>query len=166
MVVIEKNDGIQSSLWCLYALPTSEFIPEQLVMPSQTQAIRFVQHMLLKQFEEFFRLFGLCINRVQRASNNLPWRIGIPRESFPIERFLFPAVIDAGQDLVLPVAGDHLEENAAAIALEVFAIELDEGVFASGQTGAGRNARHGLEMDAAHFALGDFRQDGMDRVFT
>jgi len=28
-------------------------------MPSQTQAIGFVQHVPLKQFQQFFRMFGL-----------------------------------------------------------------------------------------------------------
>ena len=140
----------------------AEFIAEQLVMPSQTQAIRLIEHVLLKQFQQFFRMFGLLIDRIERASDDLPRRIGIIRHSFAIERFLFPPAIDAGKNPVFEVPGEHLDEGTAAIALEVWAVELDEGIFAGGQPGAGRHAWHGLEMDAAHFALGDFRQDGME----
>ena len=131
-------------------------------MPSQTQAVDFVQHVPLKQFQQFFRMFGLLIYRIERASDDLPRRIGIVRHSFAIERFLFPPVIDAGKNLVLTVPSDHLQEHAAAIAIQVFTVKLDKGVFAGGQAGAGRHAGHSLKMDAADFALGDFRQHGME----
>jgi len=136
----------------------AEFIAEQLVMPSQTQAIGCVQHVSLKQFQQFFRMFGLLIYRIERASDDLPRRIRIPGHS--VERFLFPPAIDAGKNLVLTMPGDHLQEDTAAIALEVFAVK--PGVFAGGQAGAGRHAGHGLKMDAADFALGNFRQHGME----
>ena len=60
--------------------------------------------------------------------------------------------------MVLSVAGDHLEENAAAIALEVFAVKLEKGVFARGQAGSGRHAGHRSKMNAANLALGKFGQ--------
>src|SRR5436309_3629244 len=107
-------------------------------------------------------MFGLLIYRIERGSDDLPRRIGIVRHSFAIERFLFPPVIDAGKNLVLMVPSDHLEEDTATIAVEVIAVKLDKGVFAGGQAGAGRHAGHSLKMDAADFALGDFRQHGME----
>jgi hypothetical protein len=132
-------------------------------MPSQTQAISFVQHVQLKQFAQFFRMFGLFIYRIERASDDLPRRIRIPGDAFAIERFLFPPVIDAGKNLVLTVPGDHLQEGTATIALKVFAVKLDKGVFAGGKAGAGRHAGNGLKMDAADFALGDFREQRVER---
>src|SRR3989442_12406520 len=102
-------------------------------MPTQTQAIGFVQHVPLKLCQQFFRMFGLLIDRIERASDDLPRRIRIVRHSFAIERFLFPPAIDAGKNLVFEVPGENLDEGTAAIALEVWAVEFDKGVFASGQ---------------------------------
>ena len=52
-----------------------QFLPKQLVMPSQTQAIGLVEHVPLKQFQQRFRMFGLLIDRIERASDDLPRRI-------------------------------------------------------------------------------------------
>src|SRR5436309_983703 len=110
--------------------------------------------MLLKQFEKLIGMLGLGVDRVQRTLNNLPWRVRVMRHPFPIKRFVVPAVVDAGKNLVLTMPGDHLQEDTAAIALKIVAVKLDKGVFARGKAGDGGHAGHGLKMDAAHLALG------------
>lgn len=49
-----------------------------------------------------------------------------------------------------------LQQPAAAVAAGIFAVELDEGVFAQGQRAAGSD-----DMDAARFAGGKFGETGV-----
>jgi hypothetical protein len=55
------------------------------------------------------------------------------------------------------MAGDDLDEDAAAVAIGVFTVELDERIFAGGEARGLKNTGFWLEMNAAYFALGDFR---------
>jgi hypothetical protein len=46
---------------------------------------RIVQCKFLEQFQQFRGVFGLFIDGIERAPDNLPDCVGIPREPFPIE---------------------------------------------------------------------------------
>ena len=144
-------------------LSALEFFPEQLVVPAQAQAIWFVQHKPTKQFEKLFRVFRLLIQGVERAAHDLARGLRVERQPFSVERLFFPAVIDAGENVVPPMPRHDLNENAPAIAVEVGTIEFDVGVFVRWQAGLWRNARHIAEVDATDLALGEVREDGVER---
>jgi len=56
---------------------------------------------------------------------------------------MIPAIIDGGQDLVRVLFGAHRDEDAAAVALGVGAIKLEQTVAARRQSGPGvKQAEH------------------------
>ena len=139
----------------------AKFVAELLVMPLQTQAIGFIQRVPLKQLEQRSGVFGLGIHRIQRAADYLGRRVRIIGHALPIKRLVLPSVVDAGQNPVALIPGDHLNEGATAIAIDIFAVKLDEGVLASREAGCGRSIRRVPQMDAANFKARNFREHGV-----
>ncbi len=132
-----------------------QLLPEKLVMAPQTEAIRLVQHHAPEQIQKVFGEFGLLIERIQLTANRSSGIVWIPGHSLPVKGLLFPPVADAGQNLAGLAPGDHLQEDAPAIALEVIAIEFEISVFVGRQCWFGGGLRCGTKMHPAHLALGN-----------
>ncbi len=65
---------------------------------------------------------------------------------------------DGGEHSIRLMAGDHVEEDPAAIACEVIAVKLDKRVFTLSQPGFRYLVGRWPQMKAAHLALREFRK--------
>jgi hypothetical protein len=129
---------------------------EQPVMPPQPQAIRHVQDHALEQVQKVLGELRLFVQRVQLTSHDSSGGVRFSGHVLAVKRFVFPPDIDAGENLAWLASRDDLQERAAAIALEIFAVRLDKRVFVRRRAGTGP----GTDMHAPHLALGDFRTQG------
>src|ERR1043166_2057063 len=87
-----------------------------------------------------------------------------PTRALSVKRFLLPAINDICQHS-LPIAfANYLEKHAAAVATQIFAIQLHENIFVGGQFAVWLSVGSSKsEVQTPHLALGQFGKKRMKR---
>ncbi len=130
---------------------------EHLVVAGQPGNIGRIRHKLVpEQLEQVVGVPGLRVERVQAGLGDLAAGLGVAVQPAGVEGGALPAVVDDGEGGLGCLRGSDFQESAAAFAAGIFAVELNQGVFADGQRTAGSK-----DVGAARFAGGQFREAGV-----